>query len=33
MVAWVDRPHERTLDLGDLALILDHALAGDDDRR
>lgn len=33
MVAWLDRPHERTKDLGDLALILDQALDGDDDRR
>lgn len=33
MVAWLDRPHERTKDLGDLALIFDQALDGDDDRR
>jgi predicted nucleotidyltransferase len=33
IVAWLDRPHERTKDLGDLALILDQALDGDDDRR
>lgn len=33
MVAWLDRPRERTKDLSDLALIFDQALDGDDDRR
>ncbi len=33
IVAWLDRPHERAKDLGDLARILDAALDDDDDRR
>jgi len=33
MVAWLDRPSERSRDLEDLATILDHALADEDERR
>lgn len=33
MVAWLDRPAERTKDLGDLALVLERALPDDDDGR
>lgn len=33
MVSWLDRPHERTRDLGDLATVLRDALRDDDDRR
>jgi predicted nucleotidyltransferase len=33
MVAWLDRPHERRKDLGDLAHVLDKALDDFDDRR
>jgi len=33
MVAWLDRPSERTKDLEDLGRILDDALGADDDRR
>ncbi|MFO0710823.1 MAG: nucleotidyl transferase AbiEii/AbiGii toxin family protein [Sandaracinus sp.] len=32
-VAWLDRPHERTRDLGDLATVFRVALAEDDERR
>lgn len=33
IVAWLDRPHAPTKDLGDLAAVLGNALADDDDRR
>jgi predicted nucleotidyltransferase len=33
MVAWVERPFIRNKDLGDLAILLEQALAADDDRR
>lgn len=33
MVAWLDRPTERSKDLGDIALVLEQALPDDDDRR
>lgn len=33
IVAWLDRPYERTKDLGDLAHVLGHALAPNDARR
>lgn len=33
MVAWLDRPYERTKDLGDLVEIFERALPEDDDRR
>lgn len=33
IVAWLDRPYDRTKDLGDLAHVLEHALPPDDDRR
>lgn len=33
IVSWLDRPHERTRDLGDLATVLQAALSDDDDRR
>jgi predicted nucleotidyltransferase len=33
MVAWVERPFLRNKDLGDLAILLEQALAADDDRR
>lgn len=33
LVAWLDRPYERTKDLADLAHILAHALPADDERR
>lgn len=33
MVAWLDRPYERTKDLGDIAVVLADALGEDDDRR
>ena len=33
MVAWLDRPAERSKDLGDLALILEKALVDADERR
>ena len=33
MVAWLDRPADRTKDLGDIALVLKLALPDDDDRR
>lgn len=33
LVAWLDRPYERTKDLADLAHVLAHALPADDERR
>jgi predicted nucleotidyltransferase len=33
MIAWLDRPHERRKDLGDLAHVLDRALPDFDERR
>lgn len=33
MVAWLDRPYERTRDLGDIARLLDHSLDDWDKRR
>lgn len=33
VVAWLDRPQERGKDLDDLAHLLEHALADDDERR
>jgi predicted nucleotidyltransferase len=33
MLAWLDRPHDRRKDLGDLALVLDQALDDFDERR
>lgn len=33
IVAWLDRPYERTRDLGDLATVFREALGDDDDRR
>lgn len=33
IVAWLDRPRERTKDLGDIARILDGSLDDDDERR
>jgi predicted nucleotidyltransferase len=33
MVAWLERPHERRKDLGDIVFIWDSALSEDDDRR
>lgn len=33
IVAWLDRPYERTKDLGDIATVLTGALGEDDDRR
>lgn len=33
IVAWLDRPHDRSRDLGDLATVFRDALGDDDDRR
>ncbi len=33
IVAWIDRPYDRTKDLADLAHVLTHALPHDDERR
>jgi len=33
MIAWLDRPHERAKDLGDIVFMWDRALPELDDRR